>query len=334
MTIIRLKWEVVDLVTLLAGGFDQQKIEWESAPSVWTELTRSHTRLPLATEVEWYLWEVPGDLADSYRVVPHRSSDSTDDTPISITDKSLRGYCTIQDLRDEGYNNPPYSDARIQVSIDRAVGVIDRVCGQRFDPYYAVVRLDVPKLYAEHHLDVPIAALWQATQDDVELTREDLVVYNRHLTQALTNPDDRRNPMVAWGDDRMVVNGIKSFSGGRFTRGRHILRLWGVWGFTELGPDDLWGETAEGNNIPLSYGSTPEEIRYACMMLASGYLATLASGGDESSLRSRLLSEKTRDQSYTLVDVSEEEASFGITGNNQVDNILMRYAAPLRVGAV
>lgn len=334
MTIVQLRWEVVDLVTLLANGFDQQKVEWESAPSVWTELTRAHTRMPLATEVEWYLWEVPGDVANSYRVVPHRSSDSTDDTPISVTDKSIRGYCTIQDMRDEGYNDPPHSDTRVQSAIDRSVGVIDRVCGQRFDPYFAHVRLNVPKLYAEHHLDVPIVALWKIYQEEDEITRDDIVVYNRHLTQGLTNPDDRRNPMIAWGNDRMSVDGIRSFSGGRFTRGRQTLNLWGVFGFTEIGPNDMSGETANGNNIPLSYGSTPEEIRYACMMLASGYLATIASGGDMSSKMSRVLSEKTRDQSYTLANVSEAEASFGITGNSQVDNILMRYASPMRIGAV
>lgn len=339
MTIIQLNWEVANLETLLGNGFDQQKIEVDN-PAPGTELTRSNTRLPLVANVERYLWEVPGDVAYNYQAVPYRSLDGATDAPIPITNKKVRGYCTIAEMRAEGFQDPPHSDARVQASIDRAVGLIDRICGQRFDPYYAVVRLNVEKAYDEHHLDIPIAALWKIAEEDQDLTLSDILVFNRHLTSGLTNPDDRRHPQIAWGHDRegAVILGSRSLAyqvgAGRFLRGRKTLRLWGVWGFTELGPADMVGETAEGSQIPLSYGTTPAEINYACMLLAADYLGRLADGDTDASVAARVISEKTRDQSYTLQARPDEEATYGMTGNTEVDNILMRYVAPLRVGAV
>lgn len=333
MTKIKLNWLVPGLDTLIGDGFDAQKIEVENPPATWTEITRPHSRLPLVADVERYIYESSSDITYNFRAVPHRTIDDVDDTPIAITDKELRGYCSIQDMRDEGYGDVAYPDARVQSAIDRAVAVIDRVCGQRFDAYFARVKLNVKKNYDEHHIDVPIAALWKITDGGSEIDLSDILVYNRHLTEGLTNPDDRSSPMIAWGSGRSIA-GIESIAGGRFLRGRKELSLWGVWGFTEIGPDEDYGVTAEGSQIPLSYGSTPYDIRVACMILTSGYLPTLSSGGDTSSLQNRITSEKTRDQSYTLAEISDEESAFGMTGNQQVDSILMRYIAPMAIGAV
>lgn len=340
MTIIQLNWEVANLVTLLADGYDQQKIEVENPATVWTELTRSHTRLPLVENVEQYLWEVPSLLSYNFRATPYRSADGATETPIVITNTQVRGYCTVAEMRAEDFNDPPYPDARVQGAIDRSVRAIDRICGQRFDPYYGVVRLNVKKPYDEQHLDIPIAALWKVTDGDEVLTLSDILVYNRHLTDGVENPDDRRHPMLAWGTDRTtsVIVGSRALANqvgsGRFLRGRKTLKLWGVWGFTELGDTDMEGETAEGSQIPLSYGSTPADINYACMLLAADYLGKISAGDTDASVASRVISEKTRDQSYTLQARPDSEATYGLTGNTEVDNILMGYAAPMRVGAI
>jgi hypothetical protein len=332
VAIIQIGWDVANLDTLLDAGFDQQKIEWEDPigdPGVWTEITRATTRLPLAANVERYIWEGPTDIAYNFQAVPYRTTDETDDTPIAVTDKVLRGYCTIADMRTEGYQDPPHSDARVQGAIDLAMKMIDRICGQRFDAYFATMSLNVKRMYDEHHLDVPIAALWKITDDDSDILLSDIEVYNRHLTQALDNPNDRANPMIAYGTDHGGV-----FAGGRFNRGRKTLKLWGVFGYTEIGAGDLVGETAAGSQIPLSYGSTPLDIHRACMLLVADHLGTLATGGNEASLASRVLSQKTMDQSYTLQAKAAAEAVYGMTGNDEADAILMRYPPPLPIGSV
>jgi hypothetical protein len=290
-------------------------------------------RLPIVPNVEQYCWELPGTVAGNYRFVPYRTSDGASGTPVTITSKTLRGYCTVAEIRAEGYANPPHTDARVQAAIDYSTSLIDKICGQRFDPYSAVVRLDVKRLYDEHHLDVPICALWQVTDGEEPIDLTDLIIYNRHLTQGLENPDDRRNPMIAWGEDRLVGTYPFSISGGKFISGRKTLKIWGVFGFTEIGPSDMVGETAENSQVPLTYGSTPADISYACKLLTTGYLATLAAGGNNSSVASRVVSESTCDQSYSLQALPTEEAAYGMTGNNQVDAILMRYPAPMRIGA-
>jgi len=335
VTIVKLSWTLTNLATLLADGYDRQKIEigTTTPPVVWTELTRPHFRPPIVANVERYLYECPADITKSFRAVPYRTSDGATTTPITITQKSGRGYCSVADIRAEGFANPPYSDARVQSAIDYSTLLIDRICGQRFDAYSGWVKLDVKKPYREHHLDVPICCLWQIHDSEGLVDIANVVVYNRHLTQGLENPDDRRNPMIAWGEERQI--GVpESIASGYFNQGMQTLKVWGVFGFTEIGADDQVGETADGSQVPLSYGSTPVDIKYACMMLAVGRLATLASGGDESSINSRVISESTRDQSYSLQALPTEEASYGMTGNQQVDSILMRYQAPMRIGAV
>lgn len=333
MAIIQLKWDVTNLTTLLAAGYDRQKIEVENPATVWTEFTRPHMRLPLVENVEQYLYELPSDIAYGFRAVPYRTSDGSSDTPIDITTKVIRGYCTIADMRAEGYGAVAYPDARVQEAIDTAVMRIDNICGQRFDPYYAVVTLNVKKTYGQHSLDVPIAALWRIDDGDTTLTLADILVYNRHLTQGLANPDDRKYPHLAYGTAREREQ-VRVFDTGNFIQGRKTLKLFGVWGYTDLGAADVVGETAEGSQIPLSYGSTPRDIRRACMLLVADGLPTIASGGSAAAKEARIIEEKTRDQWYKLQPLSEAELSSNISGNPEVDDILMRYVAPLRIGSV
>jgi hypothetical protein len=47
-----------------------------------------------------------------------------------------------------------------------------------------------------------------------------------------------------------------------------------------------------------------------------------------------VVSESTRDQSYTLAPMSAADAEYGITGNVEVDGILALFAAPFSAGGV
>lgn len=341
MTTVRLgwAWAAVDRAALTAAGYDQQKVEAEldptGAPGVWTEVTRATTRLPLVDPVDRYLWELPGDPAVAYRAVAHRTSDGADDpTPLAIPVVAARGYATVADMRAAGYPALQFPDATVQAALDYAAATIDRVCGQRFDAYYARVALDVPRPYDEVHLDQPIAALWTLADADgaIDLTdRAAIWVANRHLTQGLTAPDDRRDPRLEWGDAADPLGRARTV--GRFARGRRALTLAGVFGFTEIGPADEVGEAVADSQLPLSYGSTPAEIRRACMLLADRYLFPLASGESTNMIvASRVTSERTRDQSYTLSEPAGAGAD--VTGHPEVDAILPRYAAPVSLGGV
>lgn len=341
MAIIQLQWNVPNLSTLLADGYDQQKIEVENTPTVWTEATRSTTRLPLVENVEDYLWETPSDVTLNFRAVPYNSSTDTDGTAISISNKKVRGYCTVEEIRAEGWDNVTlFPDSKIQAKIDYATSMIDRICGQRFDAYYGVQTVDIKRAYPEVHLDIPIAALLKveevqisSSQSDIDLSS--IIVYNRHLTEGLINPDDRRNPMIAYGQGG-TSSSRKLYGSGRFLRGNQVIKLFGIWGFTELGTTGQAGETELDSQIPLSYGSTPAEINRAAMLLTTAYMPTLSDGGAQEAVdSSRIIEEKTRDQSYKLDKGSvTEDSAYGFTGIQEVDTILMRYCGPASVGGV
>jgi hypothetical protein len=341
MTVIQLQWEwdAATLVTMLGDGYDQQKVEWEDPvgnPGIWVEATRATTRLPLVDPVQRYLWEGSSDMAYNFRATPYRTSDQTDGTPFDITNngtQKVRGYATIAEMRDEGYQPTAHTDARVQASLDLAMDVIDRVCGQRFDPYWAKFILDIPKPYDEAMLDVPIAALWQLNdaRGTIDLSQGAIIVSNRHLTLGMIHPDDRKDPRLQWSDAGAYAT--RRVETGRFVLGRRGLTIVGVFGFTEIGSTDEAGEVVADSQVPISYGSTPAEINRACMKLAGKYLYKISSGiSEEMSMASRVISERTRDQSYTLS--AGASISSDTTGDPEVDDILAGYAAPLSLGSV
>jgi hypothetical protein len=90
----------------------------------------------------------------------------------------------------------------------------------------------------------------------------------------------------------------------------------------------VWGYT-EYDGTPL--GRTPSEIRRACMLLALRGVPPL---GDDAAWdarnRWRLVSERTRDQSYQL---SPADAFGALTGDPEADRILKRYRRPAGLGA-
>lgn len=322
--LIALQWEIAtaDLAALLAGGYDEQQVQLSPA---WDDLLRADQRLPLLAQVERYCCTVGGDAVGTYRVVPTRSSDDATTTPITAVTAAAYGYCTIADVRAEGYAALAYPDARVQEAIDQATATIDDVCGQTFAPRRRRVSLDVDPDTGEAFLDAPCCAVWQAWDaEDQEMPRTDLVIYNRHLTEGLRAPDDRRNPRVALRREL--------YTPAYLTAGRRQLVLDGVFGYTDL--DGVPGETARGSQIPLTYGRTPLAIRRACLLLAVDLLATLAAGGSTAQSASRVISEKTKDQSYTLQALPAAATTWGLTGNAEADGLLQNFMGPLHVGVL
>jgi len=344
MPIANLNWGLSQtaLDTLIAAGFDQWVVEREDAGPVWNEISYATTRPPLVADVLNYVYADPnapvdavGDPSASYRATPRKSSDATLDTPIAAT-AVRRGYLVPQNIWDEGYANPPWTAPKIWVAIDRATATIDNVCQQWFEPRYSQFIYDGVD-HDQQWLNQPICALHQLLQDDVVVDLSDLEVYNRHLTRGQLHPDDRQNPKVTYAQEYPA-----GYRGRRrriyadaalFGKGRKNVLMKGVFGYTELGAGHVAAETADGSQIPVSYGSVPVEIARAALLLTVGYMEPI---GDQSeaSLANRITQIKTRDQSISFSDAAGSDQGYGLTGNLEVDNILMRYAGPMRMGTV
>jgi hypothetical protein len=348
-------WEVdaVTLNALIAAGFDAWKVERAPAspvppppppPPTYAEISHATTRPPLVDAVLRYLYtdatapvsllEVPSGL---YRAVPVRTSDGLLGTPVAAT-ATRRGYITPDDIWAEGYANPPWTPAKVWRGIDRATATIDSICRQWFEPRYAQFSYDGNDL-DQMWLDLPICAIHRVEQDAVIVDASDISVYNRHLTRGQLNPDDRNNPRIGYSLDLPIgyrgrVSRLYA-DAALFGSGRMNVVLKGVFGFTELGPGDFAAETEEGSQVPVSYGRTPAEIVRAALLLTLTYMLP-ASDQQQAVFNNRITRIKTRDQEIAFSDMAAgggTDASFGLTGNLEVDNILMRYAGPLRMGA-
>jgi hypothetical protein len=208
-------------------------------------------------------------------------------------------YATVADLRAEGITVAMAADDRLRALVDEAGGVIDRVTGWFFEPRLATFQLDgrgSPSLEPP----VPPIRLDRLTIDHHDIALPDAV----HIVGAPVGPgfDAPRIALRSWR---------------RFPHGTANVTMEGLWGFTE--PDG----TAEGH--------TPREIRRACVLLVLRGIDPLAgSASSDARNRWRILEERTRDQSYRLAGLSGTNP---LTGDPEIDGILVRYRRPIGLGA-
>lgn len=113
-------------------------------------------------------------------------------------------YCTIAEVRAEGYDDPPYSDARVQAALDAATRDIDRFLKRFFTPRKMTFRRTWSGGPLDLLLDQPIIRIdrVQMVYSDgtlgQELEPEDYVVFNRHVREGLDEPDDREDPKLTF----------------------------------------------------------------------------------------------------------------------------------------
>ncbi len=236
-------------------------------------------------------------------------------------------YCSVQDLKDEGVSSL-LSDARLAASCVLAARFIEQVTGRFFEPRRQVLPLDgrgTPFL----SLGIPIIA---AEELSVSLTGDlsydygvdlpDLKVYNRHLV-GLLNPDDRANPKIEYAGGHFRFRGQSAFRHFlTFPRGSQNAQLTGVFGFTD--PDGS------------PYGRTPELLRIAAVKIALRESEKRASANyREDQRRGRVISEATRDQSYTLEGQGALRGNLLaiFTGDPSIDSILLMYKRPMQLGS-
>jgi len=231
-------------------------------------------------------------------------------------------YCTVQDLRDEGVPTS-YSDSYLETIIQRVSKDIERYTGRWFEPRTLTFNLDgsgTPAILLEQ----PIISITDVQLDGVSYSTSEIIVYNRHITQGLTNPDDRENPRLEisqpFDDDLLFKFGLTWFP-----RGQLNVTVEGVFGYTDY----------DGS----ATGMTPLAIQHAAKMMAMRELPSLYTA-DPTDERTgawwRITSQKTRDQSISFVNpVSLGRQGVGpFTGDPRIDNILLMYSAPVRLRSV
>ena len=270
-------------------------------------------------EIRWY-WQ----LTSTSAVIEVRQ-------PFEVVSKagSFAGpmYCFLADMRLEGVDKTMASDERILLCIQRASKLIEKFTGRFFEPRYLNLKLDGHGS-ACLLLDMPIIAIESLAMALTYLHPETYSIestlyrtYCRHMT-GMTMPDDRNNPRVELYHPGRVESRRRPFEFAQlvFPRGQRNVGLTGVFGYTDY----------DGS----PFGQTPELIRRICQLLVMRELPTLsnACGEDREDVlrRWRLISEKTRDQSYTL---SPHHLQGAYTGDPEIDTLLASYVRPPMMGA-
>ncbi len=240
-------------------------------------------------------------------------------------------YCTVQDIRDEGITVAQASDGFILKRLVDASRFIDKITGRFFLPHTEEYFLD-GRGHSQMLLEEPIIAIAEVEVTveginftDAPLDLNDVAVYNRHLSQNLTRPDDRDNPRIAFKRSDKEFARLHALLGQRvFYKGRQNIRVSGVFGYTD--PDGT------------STGKTPDLIGKACKLIT---IQSIAPFGDleasqEAASAGNIRRLKTRDQEIEYQNVKGVgELSVGpFTGDFRIDNILLMYMRPMDIATV
>lgn len=276
-------------------------------------------------------WTVPGNLAaGSYLIewgYQHVSTDLVRAAHEFFEVVPGRGvytgpfYCGLADLRDEGLAATEMSDARTLGAIQRASAFVERATRRFFEPRYLTLLASGTGRTALL-LDTPIIGVdevaWGGSAEEADSLLDDetaLRVFNRHLAGG---PDDRASPKIElYTDLGPFTPGV----GYLFGRGSKNVRVTGAFGYTD--------------RDAAPWGKTPEDIRRVTMLLVLRDVAKLADvdAREDARLRGRLVSERTRDQSYQLSSAKEMGLATSLTGDPEVDQVLLAYRAPPSIGA-
>ena len=242
-------------------------------------------------------------------------------------------YATVKSIRDAGIDATQLSDQLALLKIATWSQWLERVTGQHFEPRASQYRIDGTDARSVL-LWVPICGISRVVFFDdpdrnprsIDLT--DLRVYNRHLSQRLTQPDDRNDPKIDFRDE--------SASGYHYAHPsrRHLHSVFHPhvfpWGPQAISVDGVFGYTDWVDGMTL--GKTPDLIAHAVSLLAQR-----DAGGAGSSCNViqkddwRVVEEKTRDQT---VKYSAPLKWGQWTGDAEIDQIIYMFMRPVMMGAV
>jgi hypothetical protein len=326
MAAIKLRISAVELDNVMTV-FDRIMVfrSTTGETGVFTEITSAPTRIVLVAGITLYEYiDTAGSPTYWYEYAFYNSITALQGSSSPPTQpQSAQGYyCSISDMRGEGFALASYSDARVLTAIERASRAVERWTGRWFEPRPFVFRLDGTG-QAVLRFDVPIVYINSVLVDDLEVPSTDYVVYNRHITTGMTLPDDRDDPRIeaTFGLLRGQLTAPLVF-----VPGRQNVVVDGVWGYTDY----------DGS----ANGKTPDDINLVTIMLASKELPLISDdeGRSEASQSWRVTEYRTRDQDVKLARPSVTTtgpASIGpLSGDPTIDNILRRYKRPAMLRAI
>lgn len=231
-------------------------------------------------------------------------------------------YGSLSDLRANGLTTTMASDAKAVSALKQASAFVERITGQFFEPRYlsnyydgrgsTALLFSVP-LIALNALLVTTRPIHPSDQPiDTDFIR----IYNRHL-QGLTTPDDRLNPKIELFSMTEDWVGVRPFSWSRmvFPRAQQNVHVTGYFGYTD--PDGS------------PFGATPADIELVTTLLVPRYVPAMR---QDAIWSTRILTESTRDQSYTIQKGSDLGLPTNFTGDPAIDSILSMYLRPIQLG--
>jgi hypothetical protein len=236
-------------------------------------------------------------------------------------------YALLSDLRDEGVTSTMLSDRRALALITQMSRQVEVWTGRFFEPRWRAIALDGDGGASQFARD-PIIFLGSASVGGELIEAEAYRVFNRHIRQGLTAPDDRAVPRVTFDQAlrRLLVDSSSRIYGGQSTwpAGVQNVALEGLFGFTDPDPTS-------------PVGITPPLLTRAVLMLVvrnSAQLGDLDARSDALNA-SRITEIRTRDQSVKYgIGKADTFGAGEFSGDHEIDDIVATYRAPLVVGAV
>jgi len=326
--------------------FDQIKV-YRSTTGIdgtYSEITDALTRIDLvADQIIYDYTDTAGETTYYYRFSYFHSTNLTESAQSDpIAGEGIQGlYCTIQSIRDEGVPVSKITDDDLIDKISLASRVIEKITRQFFDPRTLSINLDGDgtSILRLNHPIIKITSMGiiikRSPYTETTIPISELVIRNRHLVSGILSPDDRDTPAIEYQSDIDELHLLSAatwanLSGDAymFPVGRQNIRVDGVFGWTEIGTNDTVGETEQGSQIPVSFGTTPLEIQKLCKLLVMNEIEPMWSGLAARNSRqniNRIKSEKTKTQSYTLDSLASSGTQGAWTGNPEIDSILARY---------
>lgn len=238
-------------------------------------------------------------------------------------------YTTVQSIRDEGVT--ALSDTELLNRIILASRYIDHATGRFFLPRSLEYFLD-GRGHSSLFFQEPIIAIaeLEISLEGINFTGSvvdlnDFSIYNRHLSQNLTRPDDRDDPKIQFKRTDKEFARLHALLGQRvFYEGRQNIRVNGVFGYTD--PDGT------------ANGKTPDLIAFATKLITMRNIAKLSETDDrQDALNSGNLRRlKTRDQE---IEYQNKKLIGGLTqgaftGDTEIDNIILMYQRPMDIATV